>query len=93
MLPFTIRHKSGAFRTVLTSTLRRSVGPWPHVANFQISVSRAFHHDGKRRSYLSASCPAPPNFTAGPLSLARATYTFAGGKQITLESVRSCRVR
>ena len=72
------------------TTIRRSVGPWPHVANFQISVSRNFNWHGKKRSYLSASCPAPPGFTGGFLSFARATYTFAGGKQLTAESVRSC---
>ena len=47
------------------------------------AVARNFSHNGERRSYLSASCPVPPNFTAGFLSFARATYTFAGGKQLT----------
>jgi hypothetical protein len=35
----------------------------------------------------------PEKFTAGFLSLARATYTFAGGEKLTTESVRSCRAR
>jgi hypothetical protein len=45
------------------------------------------------QSYLKASCPVPKAFTAGFLSFARATYSFAGGEQIVTESVRSCRVR
>jgi hypothetical protein len=93
VIPFSVHHKSGSFRTVLITTIRRSVGPWPHVANFDISVSRRFSHNGVRRSYLSASCPVPKGFTAGFLSFARATYTFEGGDQITTESVRSCRAR
>jgi hypothetical protein len=93
VIPFSVHHKSGSFRTVLLTTIRRSVGPWPHVANFDISVSRSFSHNGERRSYLSASCPVPKGFTAGFLSFARATYTFEGGDQITTESVRSCRAR
>ena len=93
IIPFTVHHNKGAFRTVLVTTIRRSVGPWPHVANFQIDVSRSFNWHGERRSYLSASCPVPPNFTAGFLSFARATYTFAGGDQLTTETVRSCRAR
>jgi hypothetical protein len=93
VIPFTVRHQPGAFRTVLVTTIRRSVGPWPHVANFQIKVEKSFDYRGERRSYLSASCPVPPHFTAGFLSLARATYTFAGGTQVTTESVRSCRTR
>ena len=91
VIPFTVRHKPGQFRTVLVTTIRRSIGPWPHVANFQIVVGRSFKSEGERHSYLSASCPVPKSFTAGFLSFARATYTFEGGKQLTTESVRSCR--
>jgi hypothetical protein len=83
----------GAFRTVLVALIRRNAGPWPHVANFQISVSRSYNKDGERHSYLNASCPVPKHFTAGFLSFARAIYTFAGGKQLTTETVRSCRAR
>ncbi len=93
IIPFTVRRNKGSFRTVLVTTIRRSVGPWPHVSNFQIDVSRNFSHNGRRQSYLSASCPVPPHFTAGFLSFARAIYTFAGGRQLTTETVRSCRAR
>lgn len=93
VIPFSVHHKAGAFRTVLVALIRRNAGPWPHVANFQIGVSRSFTSDGERHSYLSASCPVPAHFTAGFLSFARATYTFEGGKQISTESVRSCRAR
>ncbi len=93
VIPFTVHHRKGAFRTVLVTTIRRSVGPWPHVANFRIKVARTFSYRGRKRSYLSASCPLPTGFTAGFLSFARATYTFAGGAQVTKESVRSCRAR
>ena len=93
VIPFSVHHHSGAFRTVLVALIRRSVGPWPHVANFHVVVGRHFLYRGRRHSYLSASCPVPDGFTAAFLSLARATYTFAGGKQLTTESVRSCRAR
>lgn len=93
VIPFTVKRQPGAFRTVLVTTIRRAVGSWPHVSNFRIQVSRNFTYNGRRHSYLSASCPVPPNFTAGFLSFARATYTFAGGDQLQIESVRSCRAR
>ena len=38
VIPFSIHHHSGNFRTVLVALIRRSAGPWPHVANFQIRV-------------------------------------------------------
>jgi hypothetical protein len=93
VIPFSVHHTPGTFKTVLITTIRRSVGPWPHVSNFQLTVSRNFRFQGRPHSYLNASCPVPPQFTAGFLSFARATYTFAGGEQISTESVRSCRAR
>ncbi len=93
IIPFSVHHQRGSFRTVLVALIRRSVGPWPRVANFHIVVSRSFRHDGEERSFLRASCPIPKSFTAGFLSFARATYSFAGGEEITTESVRSCRAR
>jgi hypothetical protein len=91
VIPFTVRNEDN--RTVLVTTIRRSVGPWPHVANFKVKVSRIYNHAGGRKSYLNASCPVPKGFSAGFLSFARATYSFAGGEKIVTESVRSCRVR
>jgi hypothetical protein len=91
VIPFTVRNEE--HRTVLVTTIRRSVGPWPHVASFQVKVSRIYNHAGDRKSYLMASCPVPKGFSAGFLSFARATYSFAGGEKIITESVRSCRVR
>lgn len=93
IIPFEVRQQKGAFRTVLVATIRRAVGPWPHVANFRVKVARDFTHNGVRHSYLSASCPVPPNFTVGFLSVGRATYRFAGGTEVTTETVRSCRTR
>ena len=93
VIPFSVRRQKGAFRTVLVTTIKKSVGTWPHVSSFRIEVARNFTYLGKRRSYLSASCPVPPKFTAGFLSFARATYTFAGGEELAIESVRSCRAR
>ena len=91
VIPFTVRNEDN--RTVLVTTIRRSVGPWPHVASFAVKVSRIYNHAGNRKSYLNASCPVPEGFSAGFLSFARATYSFAGGEKIVTESVRSCRVR
>lgn len=90
VIPFVVHRHPGAFHTALVTTLRRSVGTWPHVASFRVNVARSFEFQGRRHSYLSASCPLPPHFTSGFLSFARATYTFAGGREMTTESVRSC---
>jgi hypothetical protein len=93
VIPFKVHRNAATSRTVLVALIRRSVGPWPRVANFQISISRSFGHLGERRSYLKASCPVPSTFTAGFLSFARATYSFADGREVKVAAVRSCRAR
>jgi hypothetical protein len=91
VLPFVVHRGEGAFPTILVASLPRSVGPLPRLAVFRLGLFRRFSYRGQRRSYISATCPVPPSFTAGFLSFARATYSFAGNRQVRIESVRSCR--
>jgi hypothetical protein len=93
VLPFHVRRVPGPFPTVLESVIPRNVGPWPHFAQFNIAISRRFRHEGRMHSYLSASCPLPPRFTSGLLSLARATFTISDGADLSVETVRTCRAR
>lgn len=95
MLPFVIHRGHGSFPTVLVANLPQTVGYLPHLAGFQLTLARDFTYRGRRRSYISASCPVPEPFTAGFLAFARATYSFAGEgpdrRKVSVESVRSCR--
>jgi hypothetical protein len=93
VLPFHVRREQGAFPTVLVSAIPSNVGPWPHFAQFNILISRSYRHHGRMHSYLSASCPLPPRFTSGLLSLARATFTVADAPDLSVETVRTCRAR
>ena len=40
-------------------------------------------------SYLSASCPLPPRFSSGLLSLARATFSIENSPDLNVEAVRT----
>ncbi len=91
VLPFHVRRQPGPFRTALVSIVPRDVGPWPHFAHFRMEVSRRFHYRGEVHSYLRASCPLPPRFTSGLLSLARATFSIDNGPELDVEAVRTCR--
>jgi hypothetical protein len=91
VLPFHVRREPGPFPTVLVSVIPRNVGPWPHFARFGIVISRRFRHQGRVHSYLSASCPLPPRFTSGLLSLARATFSVEDRADLSVETVRTCR--
>jgi hypothetical protein len=91
VLPFVVHPGGEAFPTILVASVPRSVGPLPHLAVFHLRLFRRFSYRGEKRSYISATCPVPPSFTAGFLSFARATYSFAGERRLRIESVRSCR--
>jgi hypothetical protein len=91
VLPFVVHPGSNSFPTALIATVPRSIGPLPRLAVFHLHFFRRFRYRGRVHSYVSASCPVPPAFTAGFLSFARATYSFGDGRQVRIDTVRSCR--
>jgi hypothetical protein len=93
VLPFLVRPGSGRFGTALVADLPEALGPWPHFAHFEVTLSRRYRYRGQDRSYLSASCPIPPRLTAGFFSMARAEFTLADGGQLGTGIARSCRAR
>lgn len=92
-LPFLIELRPGKFGTVLVAHLPRNLGPWPRFARFEMDFFRRYVSDGRRFSYLSASCPIPKILTAGFFSFAKATFTLSDGRRISTGIARSCRAR
>jgi hypothetical protein len=93
VLPFLLRLETGRVRTRLVADLPPELGPWPHFAHFEVRLFRRFDYRGRERSYLSASCPIPKQFTAGFFSFAKASFTLAGGRRVGTSITRSCRAR
>jgi hypothetical protein len=93
VLTFLFERGSGRLGQRLVAELPRALGPWPRLASFEMTLSRRFEYRGRRRSYLSASCPIPRALTAGFFSLARAGFTIAGGGHIGTAITRGCRGR
>jgi len=63
------------------------------LTGFRMTLNRRFMRGGERRSYLQASCAAPPAFDRLAFQLARVTYTFVGGDRLATSALGSCRVR
>ncbi|HEY2477975.1 MAG TPA: hypothetical protein VGI17_04530 [Solirubrobacterales bacterium] len=91
VLPFVVHPGSRSFPTAFVAIVPRSVGPLPSVANFRLHLFRRFRSHGSVHSFVSASCPVPPAFTAGFAPFARATYSFGDGQRVRVDTVRSCR--
>jgi hypothetical protein len=93
VLPFLLRLETGRVRTRLVADLPPELGPWLHFAHFDVRLFRRFAFSGRERSYISASCPIPKQFTAGFFSFAKASFTLAGGRRVGTSIIRSCRAR
>jgi len=87
------KSRRGAFGTVLNASLPRAIGSWGVVTGIELNLSRRYRHRGKRRSFLSAGCPAPKGFRVVPFQLARTSFRFAGGRTLRSTLTRNCRPR
>lgn len=94
VVPLLIAHRpDGEFGTVLRTRIPKLANGFGSITQIEVSLGRRWTFAGRRRSYLSAACSAPPGFTAVPFPFARARFRFEGHPEIhsTLEKV--CRVR
>ncbi|HEU4393274.1 MAG TPA: hypothetical protein VFR04_06520 [Solirubrobacterales bacterium] len=85
--------EKGTFGTVLTATIPSLAGGLGSVTEIDLTIGRTYRYRGERRSFLSASCAAPPGFSGGSFSLARGSFFFADGKKIETTLTRNCNVR
>lgn len=91
--PFLIRLSKGTFGTVLVAQLPKATGTSGYITGLQMNLGRNFTYKGKRRSYLTGSCPAPKGFGSAVFPLARAGFAFKGGRKLSSTLTRSCGVR
>lgn len=92
-IPFAIGSAKGTFGTVLSASLPQVTSEWGYVTGLAMTLGRTFSFHGKRRSYLSAACPAPKGFPGAVFPFARSSFAFGGKKILTSTLTRSCRVR
>jgi hypothetical protein len=93
VLTFRISKRKGTFGNVIQTTLPKAARKWAYVTHFDMHLRRIYTYHGKRHSYVSASCPAPPGFTTAVYAFANPTFDFAGGREVTTTVTRTCHVR
>lgn len=91
-LPFTIESTKGTFGTTLHSSLPAVTGNSGYITGLSLNLGRNFSYHGQRRSYFSASCPAPKGFPGAVFPFAKASFGF-GKKTLTKTLSRNCKVR
>ena len=93
IIVFRINETDGTFGTVLSGTLPRSLIRWGYLKSISLDFHRTYEYGGKRRSYISAACSAPPGFPGATFSFARASMGFEDGRTLSSTLTRSCQVR
>lgn len=90
VFPLRIAHRPGRYGTVLVANVK--LGRWSRITAFHIVLFRTYRYKGKKRSLLSAGCPAPKGFTVGIARFVQATLFFGDGKRSLIPVVGSCKV-
>lgn len=90
-LPFVISKAKGTFGTTLTATIPPSEDNL--ITGIEMKLQRSYTYKGQKRSYASASCPAPKGFPGASFSFAKASYGFVGGKKLSSTLVRNCKAK
>jgi hypothetical protein len=91
-LPFELRPLKGTFGTILTTDLPQVIGNSSYITGLSLDLGRSFSSHGRKRSYLSAGCPAPKGFPGAVFPFARASMAFAGGRTLDSTLTRNCKV-
>jgi hypothetical protein len=94
VIVFQIRRlPSGTYGTELSASLPQALGEWGYVDRIKLTLGRTYRHQGRLRTYFSAGCPAPEGVRFMSYPLARATFTFAGGRNISTLVSKTCGVK
>jgi hypothetical protein len=93
VVPLTIGHRSeGQFGTVLRAKIPRLGGDLGSVTEIDLTIGRRYSFGGKRRSYVSAACGAPPALDEAIFPFARGSFSFEGHRGFEETLLRVCHV-
>jgi len=81
------------YGTELSASLPQALGNWGFVDRIKLTLRRKYLYRGTRLSYFNAGCPAPSGANVTAYPLARASFDFAGVREISLNVNKSCGVR
>ena len=93
VIGFEVKKTGGTFGTQLIGTLPPIASEYGYISSFSLALSRRYEANGQKRSFASASCPAPEGFTRAPFPFAKASYSFADGRTLGATLNRECKVR
>jgi hypothetical protein len=85
--------KKGNYGTSLTAVLPHTLLAWGNLTEIQMRLSRKYAFNGEWRSFLTATCPTPKGIGIASFNLARTSFAFVGGQQVSSTLSDDCTVR
>lgn len=92
-IKFVVKRRKGTYGTSLVATIPPIASGSGYIAAFDLSLKRRYSLKGKKRSYVSASCPLPKGVNRASFPLVRSTYGFEDGTRVKGVLNGECRVR
>ena len=92
-LAFVIAKARGTFGTTLKATLPPVPPGSGYITAIYLTLGKSFSVGGKKRSYFSASCPAPKGFPGAVFPFAKASVGFQGGPTLGSTLTRTCKAK
>lgn len=93
VLTFKVLEQKGTFGNLIRTNLPKPARKWAYVTHFDMKLRRTYVYKGKRRSFISAACPAADGFPGTLYPFARGKFGFADGRTVSETLVRDCKVR
>jgi hypothetical protein len=92
-IKFIVKKSRGTYGTSLAASVPSIASGSGYISAFDLALKRRYNLRGKRRSYVSASCPLPKGVGRASFPLVRSTYGFEDGTKVSGVLNRECRVR
>lgn len=90
---FVVKKIHGNYGTALVADVPAIASGSGYISAFDLSLKRRYHVHGQKRSYVSASCPLPPEVNIGEFKMSRSTYEFEDGTKVSSTIERPCKAR
>jgi hypothetical protein len=93
IIVFHIRRAHGTFGTVFSAALPAYLNRNGYLKKISLNLRRTFVYRGRKHSYLSAACAAPPGFPGATFPFSKVSMAFADGRKLSSTLIRSCKVQ
>jgi hypothetical protein len=93
LIKFTVNKTKGTYGTSLVADIPPIASGNGYISAFDLSLRRHFTFKGKKKSYVEASCPLPPEVPIASFEFAQSEYLFEDGTKISEGLKKDCRAK